>query len=157
MATLKDSLDAFEGQPEQPWKVRKHTTVSESGQRYEASFIPDYMSAIYGIDGGVIKDKTICKCDKLLLVDRGENGLVGIFVELKGQNMNHAIKQLEDTLNHSLFKNAVIEVKHARVIGRRIPKNAANSTQEIAKKRFLVKYNCRLEIKGGPYKETFRL
>lgn len=56
MATLKDKLDAFDGQPEQEWNKRKGISVGERGQVYRANFSQEYMSAVYAIDGGIIKD-----------------------------------------------------------------------------------------------------
>ena len=38
MATLKDRLDAFDGQPEQGWNKRKGISVGERGQVYRANF-----------------------------------------------------------------------------------------------------------------------
>lgn len=34
MATLKERLDAYEGQPEQQWTSRKNLSVGEKGQKY---------------------------------------------------------------------------------------------------------------------------
>ena len=56
MATLKDRLDAFDGQPEQCWNKRKSISVGERGQVYRANFSHEYLSAVYAIDGGIIKD-----------------------------------------------------------------------------------------------------
>lgn len=67
MAMLKDKLDAFEGQPEQGWNKRKSISVGERGQVYRAIFSQKYLSAVYAIDGGIIKDYNITKCDKLIL------------------------------------------------------------------------------------------
>lgn len=33
MATLKERLDAYEGQPEQQWTSRKNLSVGEKGQK----------------------------------------------------------------------------------------------------------------------------
>lgn len=56
MATLKDKLDAFDGQPEQGWNKRRSVSVGERGQVYRANFAQEYLSAVYAIDGGIIKD-----------------------------------------------------------------------------------------------------
>ena len=53
MATLKDRLDAFDGQPEQGWNKRKSISVGERGQVYRANFSHEYLSAVYAIDGGI--------------------------------------------------------------------------------------------------------
>lgn len=99
MATLKDKLDAFEGQPEQGWNKRRSVSVGERGQVYRANFAQEYLSAVYAIDGGIIKDYKITKCDKLVLLDLDNQTLFELFVELKGGNIQHAIEQVEATLN----------------------------------------------------------
>lgn len=38
METLKNKLDAFDGQPEQGWNKRKSISVGERGQVYRANF-----------------------------------------------------------------------------------------------------------------------
>lgn len=152
MVTLKDKLDAYEGQPEQGWLARKSVSVKESGQSYMVMF-ESTLSAVYAVDGGIIKDNDRLKCDKLILLDRSNNHYVELFVELKGRGIEHAIDQMEFTLKNSLFQDASVKEKHARIIGRKIPRNSGISVTEIAKKRFLKNYNCRLEFKTGPAKE----
>ena len=144
MATLKDRLDAFEGQPEQGWNKRKGISVGERGQ-------------VYAIDGGIIKDYNTTKCDKLVLLDLDSQTLFELFVELKGGNIQHAIEQVEATLNNPLFKDSAVKERQARIIGRKIPSNTGNSMTEKAKKRFISKYNCRLEFKTGPAVENIKI
>ena len=57
MATLRERLDAHEGQPEQKWAVRKNVSVGERGQNFLAMFSPERLSAVYAVDGGIINDK----------------------------------------------------------------------------------------------------
>lgn len=157
MAMLKDKLDAFEGQPEQGWNKRKSISVGERGQVYRATFSQNYLSAVYAIDGGIIKDYNITKCDKLILLDFNDQTLFELFVELKGGNIQHAIEQVEATLNNPLFKDFAVKKRQARIIGRKIPSNTGNSITEKAKKKFISKYNCRLEFKTGPAVENVRI
>lgn len=157
MAMLKDKLDAFEGQPEQGWNKRKSISVGERGQVYRAIFSQNYLSAVYAIDGGIIKDYNITKCDKLILLDFNDQTLFELFVELKGGNIQHAIEQVEATLNNPLFKDFAVKKRQARIIGRKIPSNTGNSITEKAKKKFISKYNCRLEFKTGPAVENIRI
>ena len=105
--------------------------------------------------GRLINDKAIIKCDKLILIETENQKWCEVFVELKGQNITHAIEQLEKTLQNSLFKDANVTEKHARVIGCRIPRNTGNSVTEIAKKRFVSKYHCRLKCLSSPGAETY--
>lgn len=137
MAILKDRLDAFDGQPEQGWNKRKSISVGERGQVYRANFSHEYLSAVYAIDGGIIKDYNTTKCDKLVLLDLDSQTLFELFVELKGGNIQHAIEQVEATLNNPLFKDSAVKERQARIIGRKIPSNTGNSMTEKAKKRFI--------------------
>lgn len=157
MAMLKDKLDAFEGQPEQGWNKRKSISVGERGQVYRAIFSQKYLSAVYAIDGGIIKDYNITKCDKLILLDFNDQTLFELFVELKGGNIQHAIEQVEATLNNPLFKDSAVKIRQARIIGRKIPSNTGNSITEKAKKKFMSRYNCRLEFKTGPAVENIKI
>ena len=68
MATLKERLDAYEGQPEQQWTSRKNLSVGEKGQKYSLAMPQAYTCAVYAVDGGIINDKAIIKCDKLILI-----------------------------------------------------------------------------------------
>lgn len=43
METLKNKLDAFDGQPEQGWNKRKSISVGERGQVYRANFSQDFI------------------------------------------------------------------------------------------------------------------
>lgn len=156
MATLKARLDAYEGQPEQAWSDRKSVSVGERGQKYIAQFLNSHPSAVYAIDGGIIKDLQIAKCDKLVLIDTTDHeDWFELFVELKGADISHAIDQIETTLKNPLFKDAAVKERQARIIGRKIPSNTGNSITEIAKKRFISKYQCRLKIISGPVTEKF--
>ena len=156
MATLRERLDAYDDQPEQKWVVRKKVSVGEKRQNYIVVFSPEQMSAVYAIDGGIIKDKKILKCDKLILANIGEERWLELFVELKGRDIKHAIEQVESTLKNPLFHEATA-IRQARIIGRNIPRNTGRSITEIAKKSFLSKYKCRLEFKTGPATETIKI
>ena len=157
MEILTERLDAYEGQPELGWYKRKSVSVSERGQKYTAKFSKEILSAVYAVDGGIIKDNNVMKCYKLILLDVGEQKLLELFVELKGGNIQHAIYQMEATLKNPLFKDASVIERQARIIGRKIPSNTGNSITERAKKNFLAKYNCRLEFKTGPAAETLEI
>ena len=46
MATLKERLDAYEGQPEQPWNKRKSAAVGERGQKYTVKFSKEILNCL---------------------------------------------------------------------------------------------------------------
>lgn len=157
MKTLKDRLDSYPNQPEQAWMKRSIVSVCENGQTYRVTFAPGKKSAVYAIDGGIIKDTKSLKCDKLIVACLEQDKWFELFVELKGRDISHAIEQIEATVRNTLFADKDVSYRQARVIGRRIPRSTGNSVTEIAKKRFIAKYNCRLEFRTGPCDETFRL
>lgn len=99
----------------------------------------------------------IVKCDKLVLLDLDNQMLFELFVELKDGNIQHAIEQVEATLNNPLFKDSAVKIRQARIIGRKIPSNTGNSITEKAKKKFMSRYNCRLEFKTGPAVENIKI
>lgn len=157
MVTLRERLDVFEGQPEQRWIERRCLSVGEKGQSYHVTFSSALMSAVYAVDGGIIKDNHVLKCDKLILGAIKETKWLELFVELKGRDIAHAIEQVEATIRNSLFNDVNIGMRHARIVGRSIPRSTGNSVTEIAKKRFIRQYNCRLELKTGPAKEILKI
>lgn len=78
-----------------------------------------------------------------------------LFVEFKGRDIEHAIEQVEATIRNPLFNDVNVQNRQARIIGRSIPRSTGRSVTEIAKKRFISKYNCRLVLMIGPAKEKF--
>jgi len=65
-------------------KRSSHTAVNKNGQ-----LVRQYL-----IDGDVIKDKHVIKCDYLVLNDEKKTAY---FIELKGSKVVHAIEQIEET------------------------------------------------------------
>lgn len=65
-------------------KRSSHTAVNKNGQ-----LVRQYL-----IDGDVIKDKHVIKCDYLVLNDEKK---AAYFIELKGSKVLHAIEQIEET------------------------------------------------------------
>lgn len=91
------------------------------------------------------------------MLDLDNQTLFELFVELKGANIQHAIEQVEATLNNPLFQDSAVKKREARIIGRKIPSNTGNSVTEKAKKKFILKYKCRLEFKTGPAVENIKI
>lgn len=65
-------------------KRSSHIAVNKNGQ-----LVRQYL-----IDGDVIKDKHVIKCDYLVLNDEKKTAY---FIELKGSKVLHAIEQIEET------------------------------------------------------------
>ncbi|MDE5874289.1 MAG: hypothetical protein K2H15_01480 [Muribaculaceae bacterium] len=106
-------------------------------------------SAVFQIDGNVIKDGQ--KCDKLLLVryqDSFDNG-TAVFIELKGKGISHAIEQLEATIKNSLFRPypSPSDKTRARIITPSCgPASASRKNLEEARIRFKRLYNVELKV-----------
>lgn len=84
------------------------------------------------------------RCDFLLLIKSLE-----MFIELKGQDIHHAIEQLERTMS-LLSEDLRKQKKIAFVICTRSPINSA--TIQNLRVNFKKKYNADLLVKSTPYK-----
>lgn len=123
--------------------------LEERGVKYVMEFDPPVDCVSYAVDGNIIKGTATDKCDKFVLAQRA-NRILSIFVELKGSDVAHAVKQLEATINHPLFSRNRTDKIVARIVSRKIPSNAGNSVVVKAKNRFCSKYNCELKcVKSG--------
>ena len=122
--------------PAQPPMVRKRLCAQERGTCYVLELRPEMSCCLYQIDGNIIKNNQTDKCDFLALVSHDERWCE-IFVELKGSNIAHAIKQIESTITSHLFKDTVRSLRKARIVtANRIPVNTGNSIIERAKVNF---------------------
>ena len=149
---LTENLHSFS--PEQPFKERKIVSTSENGRRYVLSLNPARGCAVYQIDGYIttIGDR----CDKLVLVESNvaENQWTEIFVELKGKDVAHAVKQLRCSINNVLFMHPTIKKRYARIIAQSIPRNSGNSIVERARDEFRSKYSVELKCWSSDRKDT---
>lgn len=74
-------------------EAQKITTRSEKGKRIKIDNPRELPISVIRVDGCAIKSGN--KCDFMFEIDDAETS---IFVELKGSNIKHAIKQLEETI-----------------------------------------------------------
>ena len=104
-----------------------------SGKTYKVKFTDVKPSAVYTIDGNIIKDGN--RCDKLVLIqsDVQNNKWIEVFVELKGKNVDHAIEQLKATVDNPIFQHKTIEQRWARIVAQSFPRNTGNSSYERAR------------------------
>jgi hypothetical protein len=102
------------------------------------------------IDGGVIKDATVKKCDYLVSC-LDIKIPIAILVELKGNKVRTAIEQLSATLDNTIIKTAINGyTKYAYAVvahGSLVPK--VNTKIQDAKDHFKEK-KCRLEVVTSP-------
>lgn len=122
----------------------KKISLKERSTVYSLSFSPPMDCAAYQVDGYIIKGADKDKCDKLVVAANEKDEMVSVFVELKGSDVAHAVKQLEATLNYPLFARNRTRWTKARVVANRIPANTGRSVTERAKVDFRRKYNCEL-------------
>lgn len=141
MATIKDKLRPF--RPEQDYSPRSTISVKENGKRYSVKLCEARDSAVFQIDGDIIK--TGQRCDKLILFEASDATKWNeVFIELKGKDITHAIDQLEATVKKDLFRDGSVVKYHARIVGKNIPRNTSGSILTRAKIRFLKDYKCDL-------------
>ncbi len=144
--------------PEQDWKQRKLVAVSENGKTYKAPVAEGVESAVYQIDGNLIK--TGQKCDKLLIAKREESSQKGlaVFIELKGKGISHAIDQLEETINNPLFRpySTPEDKTRARIITPSCgPASSSRIKLEAARIRFKSRYNIELKVLKNSQPDSF--
>ncbi len=88
------------------------------------------------------------KCDFLLIIK--ENSLyLEIYVELKGNKVDYAIKQLEATIKKLAESNHI--KKYCFIVATKVPR----TTQDLenAKRRFKKQYNAILQVKSRQYEQ----
>lgn len=130
--------------------LRERSTV------YLLNFVPAMDCVAYQVDGYIIKGADKDKCDKLILATANEGEMVSIFVELKGSDVAHAVKQLDATLKYPLFANNRAKWTKARVVANKIPANTGRSVIERSKVDFRRKYNCELMCMKSGQPEVLR-
>lgn len=138
--------------PQQDLKVRKIVSVSEKRTKYKLA-TDDKYSAVFQIDGYIIKKEEGRKCDKLILVRKdntAKEDWTELFVELKGKDILRAIDQLRATLKNPIFRHQSNKDIRARIVANSYPSNKANSDMEKAKRDFRKDFNCDLRsVKNG--------
>ena len=152
MPTLIDKLARLGFDPEQTLQERKEIVVKEKGKEYRLTLEPQKLCAAYQVDGHIIKEGN--KCDKLVVAVVDKDRWVETFVELKGRDTEHAIKQLETTIQNTVFAHPTIVEKRARIVGQRIPRCNGSSVVERAKKKFKTMYKCDLRASSQVCKEV---
>lgn len=134
MTTLYDKLLQAHFSAELRLCLRKRISVSEKGSEYVMELQPQMECCAFLIDGYLVTDKTSDKCDYVVLAKTDAGEWAEVFVELKGSDVNHAIKQLRSTINNPLFTKTARQVRKARIVmANRIPSNTGNSVIERAK------------------------
>lgn len=136
--------------PEKSAKDCPGISLKERSVTYVAKFEPHAECKAYQVDGYIIKGTDKDKCDKVIYAKFPSGNIMSIFVELKGSDVAHAIKQLEATLRYPLFeerRKSSDDIIKARIVVKSVPSNSGKSVVERAKADFHMKYKCKLLIK----------
>lgn len=132
------------------WQERHIVSVSENGKTYIAQIADGLKSAVFQVDGEIIKDGA--KCDKYLaavITKMTNQDGVAIFIELKGKDISHAIDQLEATLKSNQFHPypRPNDLVRARIVTANCgPKSSSKAKLEEARIRFKKHYNTELRV-----------
>lgn len=78
---------------------RKHAVCEEKKKRYNLINDKNNKIALYHMDGGIIRDEvSIQRCDFLYVI-YDQDCPTAIFVELKGSDINHAVRQVKASID----------------------------------------------------------
>lgn len=78
---------------------RKEAVCGEKSKRYNLLNDGGDLVSLFHMDGGIIRDETeVLRCDFLYVID-DEDCPTAIFVELKGKDIGHAVKQLKSSID----------------------------------------------------------
>lgn len=122
---------------EQALQIRKQVSTQEQGKKYMLAIQGDFPSAVFQVDGYIIKSNL--KCDKLVMVQTSTEPAemwTQIFVELKGHDSIHGMEQLLATAKNPLFVSPANRERKARLVATSFPANKANPKVEKLKIEF---------------------
>jgi len=127
---------------------RKNVVLKDNRnpQVFKAKNNNSYLLKAYKVDNCLIKNGN--KCDYLLKVINNSNLYKVYFIELKGQDLKHAIIQIEESIKKLNLCNSV-EIQ-ARVILNKVKVPALRTSYEIKFEKFLKK--CHINSRYDRYK-----
>lgn len=136
-------------EPCQSLRPRSIVTVTEKGKTYRASIPNGLDSAVFHIDGDIIREGTRCDAFLVALPNAPKDKGIASFVELKGVDISHAVDQIEETIKNMLFRpfpKPEDNVKARIVTAGCGPKSSSKKKVEEARIRFKKLYNIELKI-----------
>ncbi len=116
---------------------RKIINVEENSRRFVGLNTKQKSFALYCVDGCIIVEGQ--KCDYLLL---NCSELIAYFIELKGSDLIHAVRQINTTLNHLLSDLEDFTKINARIVLTKV------NTPDL-KSSDLIKLERRIRLLGG--------
>ena len=135
--TTYKQLSSTGFKPQQTLLARKTVVVKEEGKKYVLDVQSESPSVVFHVDGDIIK--TGLKCDKLILVNTRNTTTeewVQIFVELKGTDVIHGMKQLLESVKNPIFASLSNKQRKARLVATSFPSNKSNPKVEELKREF---------------------
>lgn len=103
------------------YKLRDVYEAKEKAAKYTLQGISS-PSVAFTIDGYIVKDTTVKKCDKLLLIridkhkrNNDKQQWLQLFVELKGTDIKSGLKQILSLVDHNRFKHISNIKQFARI------------------------------------------
>ena len=144
---IKQGAKNENGEPQFPFfdcyqkGIENHNCGNQSAQENGRKYIIDNKSkkeiVKYKIDGGLLTDQNVLKCDYGFYT---ENNFL-FLVELKGSDYSHAIEQIINTI-YLLIEKPQIKVSkiNARIIVSKLPSPELRSSNEKKLKRILDSY-----------------
>ncbi len=126
---------------------RKEFVFKECGRKLTLRNVNQVESRKIKVDDCAIKDKFEIKCDYLLIAEGNE-----IFIELKGTDIDHALKQIENTIR-LIGKKSDIGNRKAYIISTRVP--LSSSEVQVLQSRHRNNFKSKLIIHSSPHKEDY--
>lgn len=121
---------------------QKKFVFKENKSKLTLVNIDEVLSESIKVDGCEINDNSL-RCDYLLIAKGLE-----FYIELKGQNISHAIKQIQSTIL-KLSKNRSLKNKISFVICSRVP--LTTTKVQNLQYKMMNNYNCKLYLKSSPH------
>lgn len=123
---------------------RKNAVCEERNKRYNLVNEEGYVVALYHVDGGMISgEPDVRKCDYMYIVYDPENP-TAIFVELKGKDIYHAIRQIKEILDR--YGTVLQRRICARIICSAVPRLYNDPSFKNLKKELMRRYQGTLHI-----------
>lgn len=133
---------------------RKNVMCKENQKRYNLVNPHRFIVTVYHMDGGIIENEAnVNKCDFLYGI-QDNNNPTAIFIELKGKNIPHSLKQIEASITgfSNCFRGHRI---HARIICKAVPRLYNDPSIQNYRKELIKKYNGSLIIAENTMDEDY--
>lgn len=125
--------------------TRENVTCVEKKKRYNLINHERFETVVYHVDGGLIKDEqNTVKCDYLYGIGDPEKPST-IFIELKGTDLKHAIKQIKNSV--MLFAPSFPGHRiYGRIVSGAVPNMQNDPAIQNLDKELRKRYNGKLSI-----------